>query len=103
MREAKRENTRLWSSTDERRKGIQEYLSVDQQAVLAERIAALAKEHDSELSGDFIRNHIIGVLHGVKSFARMLTEQQIKEMEQSDARYKFGNLQHHFARNIVAA
>jgi hypothetical protein len=46
----------------------------------------LAKEHDSELSGDFIRNHIMGVPHEVESFARMFTEQQVKAMEQSDAR-----------------
>jgi hypothetical protein len=85
------------------RKGIQEFLPVKQQAALAAKLAAFAEEWDTELSGDFMRAHIVGVLRGVKNTARTFTDEQIREMERSDAQFRFGNLQHHFSRNIAGA
>lgn len=84
-------------------KGVKPVLAVSQQAALAAELVRSAKATNSELTGKFIRDSVVGLLITHKAFQRKINTAEQTALEAEDVRLRFERLQHHFARNIQGA
>jgi hypothetical protein len=78
--------------------GVKPYLPVKNQAGLARRIVALAKDRDAELTGGFIRENIMGLVLGAKETERRWSREDRDKALAQDLILRAKQYQHDFAR-----
>jgi flagellar biosynthesis GTPase FlhF len=79
-------------------KGIKPYLPVQNQAGLAKQFVALAKQYDAELTGEFIRQNIMGLVLQAKATERKWSREDREALLKEDWVKRFKVAQQDFVR-----
>jgi ParB-like chromosome segregation protein Spo0J len=82
------------------KEGVKPYLPVSKQADLAHELVRLAQDNREEISGRFIREHMVGLLSEAKGYERKLSREEQAALEAEDIRIRFERLQNDFCRNV---
>lgn len=76
---------------------VQSYLPLDQQEALAQRLVSYAEETGQELSGLFIRQHLVTLLVQLRLMERRLADDEREKILDGDWHARFKDLQNHFS------
>jgi hypothetical protein len=80
--------------------GIAPYLAVNKQAALAKALVKQAAELETELSGAFIREHVVDMVLRVKTKERALSREERDALRNKDFESKFDGALDDFCRSV---
>ena len=82
------------------RESMKKYLPVNKQAALAKELVRKAKATGEEISGTYLKDNMVSMMMDAAQAQGQLDKEARESLEKQDARIKWTNTSHHFARQV---